>query len=284
MGYLAVKGMYEALVPICPELIDPELFFVVLIQHFFHDKHLTEILVRFRNEIDNPRISYLTLGEDIGDVLTQFQDLCDELYTDTKRVTQSAIAETIKPLSSSESHLDCESELLVGLRLAGTTLNFAWPKLMEHRQEFRFSFQRVMIRLTQNGDATVLDSDGGEEIDRIETVLGCRPTCWPEGAPPYVEFEGSIEAVQLRDLETFVVCVLNTEGLVAVFDCRSGQWNSERLVKNFLTVCHPQLPWKVRCMLSRSGSREQKTEKELEKPLIIMKGKLAMLLITYTLR
>jgi hypothetical protein len=109
------------------------------------------------------------------------------------------------------------------------TFNIAWPRLTKHRQEFRFSFQPVLIRLARNGEAIILDSSGGLEICRVTTVKSCRPFDWEDKSD--IEFEGSIEAVQLRDLHTFIVRILGHDGLVALFDCESGQWNPEQLVE-----------------------------------------------------
>ena len=229
LGYLAVKGMHAALVPICPELSDPELFFVAVVRHFLHDKPLTSILLRFRNRLDDPEAAYLALGEDMNDLLIRFQDLCDELYSNAGRVAQEAIESVVGPSSLNAGRPEAGDELLMALRTVGT-FNIVWPRLMKHRQDFRFSFQRVSIRLAKNGEATILDSSGSQEICRVIAVDGITPSDWEEDRP-YVEFEGSIEAIQLRDLNTFVVCILNHDRLVAVFDCRTGQWNSEQLVE-----------------------------------------------------
>lgn len=217
LRYLAVKRMHAALVPICPEFVDPELFFVAVVQHFLHDKPLVDILLRFRNKLDEPEAAYVALGMDINDFLVRFQDLCDELYVNAKRVAQVAT----EPSSLSGSRPEVGDQVLMGFRTVGT-LNVAWPRLMKHRQKFRFSFQRVLIRLAQNGEAIILDSSGSQEICRVIAVDGCRPSRWKEHKP-YMEFEGSLEAVQFRDFNTFAVCILANDGLVAVFDCRTSQ-------------------------------------------------------------
>jgi hypothetical protein len=229
LGYLAVKGMYAALVPSCPEFIDPELFFVAAVRHFMHDKPLTDILLRFRENFDDREAAHLAIGMDIGDFLVRFQDLCDELYQNPKRVAQTAMESVIGPLASSANSVEAHHEFFMGLRMAGT-MNIAWPRLTKHRREFRFSFQAVLIRLAQNGEAVIFDSGGSQEICRVPTVNGCRPSCWEQGES-YIEREGSIEAVQLHDLNTVIVCVLSHDGLIAAFDCRSGQWNPEQLVE-----------------------------------------------------
>lgn len=229
LGYLAVKGVHAALVSICPEFVDPELFFVVVVRHFLHDKPLADILIRFRNKMDDPHAAYLALGKDMNDLLVRFQDLCDELFTNSNRVAQAATKSVIEASSASGNHQEFGlSEVLLGLRTVGT-MNIVWPHLMKHRQQFRFSFQPVLIRLAPNGEAIVLDINGSQEICHVTTTHGCRPTHWEEGKS-HIEIEGSIEAVQLPDFNTFVVTILSHDGLVAVFNCQSGEWNPEHLV------------------------------------------------------
>jgi hypothetical protein len=228
LGYLAVKGMYAALVAACPEFSDPELFFVAVVRHFLHDEVLTDILSRVRNKTEDPREAYINLAIDVDDLVKRFQDLFDELYANPKAVAKTAAESVLGGSSSGGDQLISGNDFFLGLRTVGT-FNIAWPRLMKHRREFRFSFQPVLVRLARNDEATILDH-AGQEVCRVPAVEGSRRASWEEDQE-VVEFEGAIEAVQLLDLNTFVVCILSHNGLVAVFDCQSGQWNPEELVK-----------------------------------------------------
>lgn len=225
LGYLAVKGIYASLVTRCPDLGDPELFFLVITRHFMHDSSLKSILLRFRQRSDDPAESYLQIGQDIADFGNRFQDLFDELFADTATLVKRAIDHTLG--SASEKDHSCADEMLMGMRLVGT-FNIAWPRLMNHRREFRFSFQPVVIRLCRDGEATVLDRLTLRKVLQTLSVEGCRPHRW-EDAKEFEEFEGSIEAVQLLD-HSCVVVILGHHGLVAVYDCASGRWNPKHLV------------------------------------------------------
>lgn len=114
------------------------------------------------------------------------------------------------------------------MRTTGT-FNIAWPRLLKHRQDFRFSFQPVLIRLSQDGNATVSDASDSAVICRVPAVANSMPMRWEPGDSDR-PFEGSIEAVQLDASPIFVVCVLVPNGLIAVLDCRSGLWNPAPLV------------------------------------------------------
>jgi hypothetical protein len=221
LGYLAVKGMHADLAGRCPALFDPELFFITVVHHFMDDHPLTEILLRFRDKMTEPADAYLSLGEDVGDLFTRFQDLCDELYANTAKIASTAMeyaTETTAPRQP-----DGHTQLLMGLRTTGT-FNIAWPRLMKHRLDFRFSFQDVIIYLKRDGEALVLDRTTRQEICRVTAVSGFRPVQW-DANDEHIEFEGSIEAVHLRDVRTSVICVLGHYGLIAVFDCEKQQWN-----------------------------------------------------------
>jgi hypothetical protein len=94
--------------------------------------------------------------------------------------------------------------------------------LLKHRNDFRFSFQPVEISVQENGETVVRDAPAGEELCRTEAV---------EDAPRGT-FRGSIETVRLRNLSDTVLCILAPDGVVAVLDCRSGDWNTPRLRKH----------------------------------------------------
>lgn len=229
LGYLAVKGMYGALVPSCPDLGDPELFFVTVVKHFLNDAALTDILLRMRKSTEDPRQAYLAMNQDLADLFTRFQDLMDELYADPAKAAKRASESALQKKSPDAERQVPFSDIVAGTRTVGT-FNVAWPKLLNHRQEFRFSFQSVIIRLSKDGTASVKDYHDSYEICQVTTVQACRPLKWEEGESD-LPFEGSIEAVQLRNFETFVVCILSSDGLVALFDCESGQWNPEALIE-----------------------------------------------------
>ncbi|MDX0775298.1 hypothetical protein GOD44_12570 [Sinorhizobium medicae] len=229
LGYLAVKGIYGALITRCPDLADPELFFVTIVRHFLHDKVLSEIMLRFRNQTDDPRKAYSALNVDIDNFLTRFQDMLQELYADTANIAKTAVEHILRPTSAEEERVVSANDSFARLRTVGT-FNIAWPHLLEHRQEFRFSFQPVVIRLTQDGTASIAESSGSREILRVQAVKNCLPAHWKPGESDE-PFEGSIEAVQLRETWASVVCVLAHDGLVAVFDCDSGEWNRADLVE-----------------------------------------------------
>ncbi len=199
LGYLAVKGIYASLVTRCPDLGDPELFFVVITRHFMHDSALKSILLRFRNRSDDPSDSYLQIGHDIADFGNRFQDLFDELFADTAALVKKTIDHTLGP-APKKDHIDA-TDMFAGMRTVGT-FNIAWPSLMKHRREFRFSFQPVVIRLSRDGEATVLDRLTLREILKTKSVEGCRPHRWDD-EKPFEEFEGlnrsrSIAGFQLR--------------------------------------------------------------------------------------
>jgi len=228
LGYLAVKGMHATLASVCQALVDPELFFVSVVHHFMSDQALTEILLRLRKKITDPAEAYLWIGKDTGDLFTRFQDLCDELYRNPGR-----IAKTAMECATSSAELghqpDANLQFLMGFRTVGT-INIAWPRLMKHRLDFRFSFQDVIIRLAKDGEAAVCERTTGKEICRITSVHSCRPAIWESGKE-YIEFEGSVEGVHLRDIRTTVVCILGHNGLIAVLDCETRKWNLPKLVE-----------------------------------------------------
>jgi hypothetical protein len=95
LGYLAVKGTHATLASECPALIDPELFFLVVVRHFMQDSMLTDILLRFRNKMQDPVEAYVSLGHDVGDLFNRFQDLCGEFYADP----QGLISKTLEDVS-----------------------------------------------------------------------------------------------------------------------------------------------------------------------------------------
>ncbi|MEK6260066.1 MAG: hypothetical protein AABP62_15705 [Planctomycetota bacterium] len=228
LGYLAVKGIYASLITRCPDLADPEVFFLIVTRHFMHDSDLRSILLRFRKRSEDPAESYLHIGQDISDFGNRFQDLFDELFADTAALAKQAIDYTLRPVPAPEDACFGADELFLGMRTVGT-FNIAWPRLMKHRREFRFSFQPVVIRLTRAGEAVLLDRLTLREILRTMSVEGCRPVRW-EGDKEFEEFEGSVEAVQLLDLTT-VVAILGHHGLIAVYDCESGLWNPSHVVE-----------------------------------------------------
>jgi hypothetical protein len=186
--------------------------------HFLGDRPLGEILLRFRGKIDTVAQGCLLLGKDMADFLNRFQDLFDDLYANAATIGSRVTADTPQ-LPRDGTRVDFKSEFLLGLRTVGT-FNIAWPNLLKHRSELRFSYQDVIVLQTPEGDALVRDRDSGVEICRVKPVDTFEPA----------EFEASLEAVQLRDLSTVCVCILSNHGLIAVFDCNSERWNSPELV------------------------------------------------------
>lgn len=228
LGYLAVKAMYGALSKRVVEPMDPEAFFLLLIRHFFHDEELAQALANLLPGNAEPQEAYLRVGMDLQGVTERIQDLFDALYADTK----GAIAHALQPLlaSSGALPLTCEDadaiegrlpqdlEFLLGMRTVGM-LNVAWPRLMKHRPEFRFSCLAAEIEVTADGIAIVRAGKERREVLRTPAVVNA-----DRGV-----FEGTVEAIRLRNIRTTVICVLSSHGLVAVLDCDTGKWNSPEL-------------------------------------------------------
>lgn len=226
LGYLAVKGMYRTLAQSCAPLKDPEVFLCVLVRHFFHDEELARILLRIYKKSDDPLDSYLQIGHDVEDVLNRFQDRTDELYMKTAEVSKAAIVPLLTDSGrrslygsaegggSPESEFPSDLSFLAGFRTVGM-INIAWPHLVKHRSDFRFSFQAVEITVADDGIIVIRHADTGREYSLMaHAVENSRRGTFP----------GSIEALRLRDFR-IVVCILANEGLVAVLDCETGHWN-----------------------------------------------------------
>jgi hypothetical protein len=233
LGYLAVKGMYRILSQNCPPLKDPEVFLCVLVEHFFRDEDLARILLRFYGKPEEPIDSYLQIGRDLEDILNRFQDRTDELYRNTAQVSKDEIL----PLLSDSGRRDLYAEAgaggnpgkafpsdlstLAAFRTVGM-INIAWPDLIKHRSDFRFSFQAVEITVADDGVVSIRQAEAGREY--------CLTTRAVENSRRGT-FQGSIEALLLRDWR-IVVCILADEGLVAVLDCRTGEWNLPDLCRH----------------------------------------------------
>ena len=96
----------------------------------------------------------------------------------------------------------------------------AWPRLLKHRSDLRFSFNEVSLAIADDGVIVVSDP---------KNHRGFCPTARAVKNSERGSFIGSIEALRLRDLRTTVVSILSPRGLVAVLDCESGQWNLPQL-------------------------------------------------------
>lgn len=216
MGYLAVKGMYYELMNRAPELADPELFLYVMLEFIFNDHDLTRLLLRWYNTPEEELDNYLIIGQDLNEFLEYFQNRLDYLYANTIKVIEVATKPYLQSNDVRWHKFPPDIEMLLGLRTFHPSINIAWPRLFNrHRLHFRFSFKEVLISVSDNGDVSIQDINGENEIYRTQAVKNSQ-----RGT-----FIGSIEAIRLSDLATTVVCVLAGDGLVAVFDCSSGKWN-----------------------------------------------------------
>jgi hypothetical protein len=126
-----------------------------------------------------------------------------------------------------ESEADAGRELPDDLSFLATfrtvgMINIAWPHLLKHRSDFRFSFQSVEITVDDDGITVIRHTETGREY--------CLMTRCVENSARG-KFPGSIEALRLRDFRV-VVCILAAEGLVAVLDCETGHWNSPDLCRH----------------------------------------------------
>ncbi|MGI8962795.1 MAG: hypothetical protein ACR2IV_24165 [Bryobacteraceae bacterium] len=233
LGYLAVKGMYRILSQRCPPLKDPEVFLLVLIRHFFHDEELARIILRFYKTSEDPADIYLEIGQDLKDVLDRFQDLTDELYRNTAEASKAAIVPLFTDSGQRSlygengkeggagSTLPEDLSFLATIRTVGM-INIAWPHLLKHRSDFRFSFEPVEVTVSDDRTIIIRHTDTGREY--------CLMTRCVENSARGT-FPGSIEALRLRDFR-IVVCILADEGLVAVLDCETGNWNSPDLCRH----------------------------------------------------
>lgn len=197
---------------------------LVVRQQFFGDEDLAQILLRFYPKSDDPVVPYLQIGQDVADVLNRFQDRMDELYRNTGEVSKSAVEPLLKDSgrrglygeekSSPGTEFPPDLSFQATLRTVGM-INVAWPRLLKHRSDFRFSFQAVEITVAENGIVVIRHKDTEREYCLMARAVekSRRGT-----------FSGSIEALRLRDFRV-VVCILAEEGLVAVFDCETRQWN-----------------------------------------------------------
>jgi hypothetical protein len=232
LGYLAVKGMYRTLSTACSALRDPEVFILVLIRHFFHDEATARILLGPLPQFDSPVEAYIAIGNAVGEFLNRYQDLSDELYLHPRDVTMRAIEPLLKsagqmPLIGSEetispnSKLPSDLDFWASLRTLGT-FNIAWPRLLKHRSDFRFSFQEVLFRVRSNGKIRITIPSEKRSFSLLANAV-------EHSAKG--KFVGSIEALILRDFKV-VICFLANDGLIAVLDCQSGEWNPPALVEH----------------------------------------------------
>jgi hypothetical protein len=232
LGYLAVKGMYKTLSDACPPLKDPEAFVLVVIKHLFGNEKLVRILLHPLPKTDDPLEAYVHINADIQELLNTFQDLVDELYRYPNRVAMGVLEPLLQNSGlrslyakgrriEEDGMLAPDLQLLAGLRAVGM-INIAWPRLLKHRSDFRFSFQAVTVTVGHAGEITITDPVDGKNIPvNAKAVEKARRG----------RFLGSIEAFVLRD-SSVVVCVLAIDGLVAVLDCSTGVWNSDNLVEH----------------------------------------------------
>lgn len=228
LGYLAVKAMYRALSKSVGELMDPEAFFLLLIRHFFHNEELAQTLANLIPDNVEPQEAYLRVGVDLQGVVERIQDLFDALYADTKEAiahallplltTSGALPLTREDPHATEGRLPLDLDFLLGIRTVGM-LNVAWPRLMKHRPEFRFSCLAVEVEVTADGIAIVRAGKESKEVLRTPAVVNA-----DRGV-----YEGTVEAIRLRNIRTTVICVLSSHGLVAVLDCDTGKWNAPEL-------------------------------------------------------
>lgn len=232
LGYLAVKGMYKTLSDAFPPLKDPEAFVTVVIQHLFGNEKLARILLNPLPKTTDPLEAYVRINMDVEDLINTFQDLIDDLYRNPQQVTIRSVEPLLKgswqkPLYAEnqtieeDQMLSVEMQFLAGLRTVGMG-NIAWPRLLKHRSDFRFSFQHVHITVGETGEITITDPADGKSIPVNASAVD---------KSARGNFLGSIEAFVLRDFSV-VVCILAQDGLVAVLDCSSGTWNPKNLIEH----------------------------------------------------
>ena len=265
LGYVAVKGIYRSLVARSRRLDDPELFLLLMLDYWFSDYRLAQMLVQpLRNDDDEttevPEEARVMaeIGFQIGDLTNYFQDRLDNLYqnaesyaeTCEKYFTQTAPFSVTSMLNwgaaKSERvepgyrNLDFQTQwltILIGLRTASISLHWRWPRLFKYRHDFRFSSKAAKVIIDDDREATVL-FEGAIEPFHISAVANATPGT----------YAGSVEGV-LRGEEASIAVVISAgDGLIAVKDVSTGGWNSPDLVAYFDDF--PSVPSVVHSMVA----------------------------------
>lgn len=215
LGYLAVKALYRRMRAACPPLSDPELFLLTVMRHVFHDPAGAGALLKLPERSDDPAQAFVSVAVDVATIVEHFQDVTERLLTKPAAVGLFHAKAVLQ--SSGPSPLGDGLDLLAGFRIGLIQVNAVWPRIFKHRSEFRFGVRHVMVDVDDAG-TILLD---GQPLHGVRAV--------PNSLRGTVE--GTVEAVRLGDRRTTAICVAVYEGLVAVLDCATGEWNPPHLVK-----------------------------------------------------
>jgi hypothetical protein len=228
LGYLAVKAMYRDLARRSARLADPDLFLLLMIDYWFHDytlaRKIAEPLGRPARALDPDGTRTQAR---LATVLERLQDRLDLLYRDTDRFSAAyeawlsgASTEAPGYREAPEAGAFTIHEAMLVMRYAKLHLNTFFPKLFSHRTDFRFSAARVHVVVAPGAEVVVSTEDGR---------LLCRAPAVANAAAG--SHGGSVEGIVVIDPWQVAVGIFAVDGLVAVQDAVSGEWNPPALVE-----------------------------------------------------
>ena len=227
LGYLAVKGIYRALLTNSSQLADPELFMVLMIDYWFHDEKFAELLLR----IDGMNVTDEEIGINLVEISEYIQDRFDELYQNVEKYAEEceiyfAQDEERRKLSNPPSYRNYSAngnsklKHLHGFRTATISINLFQPKIFKFRREFRFSSQLGKVLVNEKGKGVLSINNSLIEIPTVPNAdLG--------------DYEVSIEGVQHGKSGDVLVIISGGSGLVALKNINNGEWNSPQMVEYF---------------------------------------------------
>jgi hypothetical protein len=231
LGYLAAKTLYRDLAQRSPRLADPELFLILMVDYWFSDYKLACLIAK---PLGQPAATV-----DPDGVLTQhrfvrvleyLQDRLDDLYRNADRFSaeceqfiagKSGQAPSYR--GGGDSGALSTHKIGLFMRFAKLEINVFFPKVFGHRRDFRFSSARVDVTVTTDREAVVSTKDG-RVFCRTEAVANAA----------LGTHEGSVEGIIVMDpeLRRIAIGIFAGDGLVAVLDAMTGEWNPESLAKH----------------------------------------------------
>lgn len=228
MGYLAVKALYRELAKRSPRVLDPDLFLVLMVDYWFGDHDLARLIgtpIGKPARQDDP--DGTRTGGRVVAIVEYLQDRLDQLYAQVDRFSEECEAfvagrTTTEPSYRGEAATGFVSlhEFLLVLRGVYLRMNAFFPRIFEHRQGFRFSSARAMVTIDAEREVVVTGPDG-------RLILRARAV---KNATPGV-YDGSVEGLVLCDTWQIAAGILAGDGLVAVLDVLSGEWNQPDFVE-----------------------------------------------------
>jgi hypothetical protein len=229
LGYLAVKGIYRSLLTNSSKLDDPELFMVLMLDYWFNDEELAELLLR----IDGMNVSDEEIGINLVEISEYIQDRFDELYQNAEKYAEEceiyfAQDEEKRKLSNPPSYRNCSAnsksklKYLHGFRTATISINPFQPKIFKFRREFRFSSQLGKVSVKENGKG-ILSINNNNSLIEIPIVPNADSG----------DYEVSIEGVQHGKSGDVFVIVSGGSGLVALKNINTNEWNSPQMIEHF---------------------------------------------------